>query len=654
MEKKSLTRKEKRQLIRILVALAAFAAVFIADKIITLGNVFPGKAGWIFPFALYLAIYLLIGYDVLWRAVRNILHGQVLDENFLMCFATLGAFALAIYRGVTGQEIEGFDEACAVLLFYQIGEFFQDFATGKSRQSIAALMDIRPDVANVRRDGEVKAVDPSEVKAGELIVINPGERVPLDGKVEKGASVLDTRALTGESLPCEVECGDEVISGSVNLSSQLEVRVEREFYDCTVTKILDLVENASEQKSKAENFITKFARYYTPAVVGVAILLAIVPSLITSAWSVWIYRALSFLVVSCPCALVISIPLSFFAGLGAASRSGILVKGSNYLEKFDRAGVFVFDKTGTLTKGNFAVTKVVPAERRDEILRLAAIAERDSGHPIARSIAASYGKDAEDGYTLTALAGMGVAAEKDGEIIYCGNEKLMKAKGIDFVREDEVGTVVYVARGKEFVGAILISDELKEEAVPVMHALNGMGCRTVMLTGDNEAVAARVARDVGVSEYKASLLPQNKVEEVEALLAEKPKNRALCFVGDGINDAPVLMRSDIGIAMGGVGSDAAIEAADIVLMKDDLRCLPLAKRIARKTMTIVFENIIFSIAVKLVILVLSAFGIANMWVAVFGDVGVAILAILNAMRVNVRYKGTEQLAPIPKGDKTRA
>lgn len=643
MDKKILSRKEKIQLIRIIVALVAFAAVFTADKIVGLGSVFPGKAAWLFPFALYLIIYLAIGYDVLWRAVRNIAHGQVLDENFLMCFATIGAFSLAIFRGVTGQEIEGFDEACAVLLFYQVGEFFQDFATGKSRQSIAALMDIRPDVANVRRNEEIMIVDPSEVKAGELILVNPGERVPLDGKIEKGASVLDTRALTGESLPREVGVGDEVISGSVNLSSQLEVRVEREFYDCTVTKILDLVENASEQKSKAENFITKFARYYTPAVVGIAVLLAIIPGLITSAWSVWIYRALSFLVVSCPCALVISIPLSFFAGLGAASRSGILVKGSNYLEKFDCADIFVFDKTGTLTKGNFAVTKISPAERSDEILHLAAIAERDSDHPIARSIALCYGKEAEEGYTLTALAGRGVAAEKDDDIIYCGNEKLMQEKGISFLREEGTGTVVYVARGKEFIGAILISDELKTESRQVINSLNGMGCRTVMLTGDNGVIAKRVAEEVGVTQYKASLLPQNKVEEVEKLLNEKPKKSALCFVGDGINDAPVLMRSDIGIAMGGVGSDAAIEAADIVLMKDDLRCLPLAKRIARRTMRIVFENIVFCIVVKLAILVLSALGFANMWVAVFGDVGVAVLAILNAMRVNTRYKGAENI-----------
>ena len=643
MEKRALSHKEKKRLLRIIAALVLFAAVFAADKIVNLGAVFAGRHAWLFPFALYLAIYLLIGYDVLWRAVRNIARGQVLDENFLMCFATIGAFALAIFRGVTGQRIEGFDEACAVLLFYQVGEFFQDFAAEKSRGSIAALMDIRPDVANVKRGGAVAAVDPCEVKAGEVIVVNPGERVPLDGVIIKGASALDMRALTGESAPREAGCGDEVISGSVNLSSQIEVSVRREYYESTVTKILDLVENASSQKSKAENFITKFARYYTPAVVGVALLLAVVPGLITSAWADWIYRALNFLVVSCPCALVISVPLSFFAGLGAASRSGILIKGSNYLEKFDRADIFVFDKTGTLTKGNFAVTKVSPAARREEILRLAAIAEHDSAHPIARSIAESYGKEAEGGYTLTALAGRGIAAEKDGDVILCGNEKLMRERGIPFVKEEGVGTVVYVARGKQFIGSILVSDELKEETRQVIGGLNTAGCRTVMLTGDNEAVAARVSKEAAVAEYKASLLPQDKVKEVESMLACKPKKSVLCFVGDGINDAPVLMRSDIGVAMGGVGSDAAIEAADIVLMKDDLRCLPLAKRIARKTMAIVRQNIVFCIAVKLAILLLSALGFANMWIAVFGDVGVAVLAILNAMRVNTRYKGAEEL-----------
>ena len=632
-----MSRKERKNLIRIIVALALFVVLFVTDKAIGLGNVFEGPAAWVFPFCLYLVVYLIIGYDVLWRAARNIVHGQVLDENFLMCVATLGAFALAIYRGATGQEIEGFDEACAVLLFYQVGEFFQSYATGKSRKSISALMDIRPDYANLLRGDEVVRVDPDEVEVGDVIVVNPGEKIPLDGVTVRGASALDTKALTGESLPRDVAEGDAVISGCVNVTSRLEVRVTKKFYDSTVSKILELVENAGEQKSKAENFITKFAKYYTPAVVGVAVILAVLPGLITSDWSTWIYRALSFLVVSCPCALVISIPLSFFAGIGAASRYGILIKGSNYLEKFNRADIFVFDKTGTLTKGNFAVAEVYPADRADEVLRLAAIAENGSGHPIARSIVEKYGKAPESGWSLTNVAGEGVVAQKAGERIACGNDKLMRREGVEPVAADGVGTVVYVAHDGKFVGRLLIADEIKPETREVMDGLNGMGCRTVMLTGDNAAIAANVAEKAGVSSYKASLLPQNKVEEVEKLLAEKAPGDVLCFVGDGINDAPVLMRSDIGIAMGGVGSDAAIEASDIVLMKDDLRGLPLAKRIAKKTMAIVMQNIVFSIIVKLAILVLSAFGITNMWVAVFGDVGVAILAILNAMRVNTRY-----------------
>ena len=639
MKNFSLSRKDRKNLIRIIVALVLFLAILITDKIIVLGDVFEGPAAWVFPFCLYLAVYLIIGYDVLWRAIRNIAHGQVFDENFLMCVATLGAFALAIYRGATGQEIEGFDEACAVLLFYQVGEWFQSYATGRSRKSISALMDIRPDYANiVRADGTTEKVDPSEVKIGDTILINPGEKVPLDGVIIKGISTLDTKALTGESLPRDVEAGVEVISGCVNLTSQLEVKVNKEFYDSTVSKILELVENASSQKSKAENFITKFAKYYTPIVCAVALLLAIIPGSITADWSTWVYRALSFLVVSCPCALVISIPLSFFAGIGAASRYGILIKGSNYLEKFNKANTFVFDKTGTLTKGNFAVTKIVPQDKSEEILRLAAIAEKDSNHPIARSIVAHYGKETEGGYTITNVAGEGIIAEKGGDRIFCGNEKLMASNGIKYSTPQGVGTVVYVAKNGQYIGAILIADEIKPETKQVIGELNGMGCKTIMLTGDNEKIAKSVAGDIGVTGYKASLLPQNKVAEVEKLLSQKGNGDVLCFVGDGINDAPVLMRSDVGIAMGGVGSDAAIEASDIVLMKDDLKGISLAKRIARKTMAIVMENIVFSIAVKVAILILSAFGITNMWVAVFGDVGVAILAILNAMRVNSKYK----------------
>ena len=637
MKKATMSRKERRNLVRILIALGLFGMLFAADAVVGLEGVFGGRCGWLFPFALYLIVYFVIGYDVLWKAIRNISHGQIFDENFLMCVATLGAFALGIYRGVAGLEIEGFDEACAVLLFYQVGEWFQSYATGKSRKSISALMDIRPDYANVRRGDGFEQVDPGEVAVGDIILINPGEKVPLDGVVVKGETTLDTKALTGESLPRDVAAGSEVISGCVNLTSQIEVRVTKAFYDSTVSKILDLVENAASQKSKAENFITTFAKYYTPAVVAVAVLLAVVPGALTADWSTWVYRALSFLVVSCPCALVISIPLSFFAGIGAASRYGILVKGSNYLEKFNRANTFVFDKTGTLTKGNFAVTNVSPESDRDEILRLAAIAEQDSNHPIARSIVAAYGGEVEQGFTLTNIAGEGIVAERGDDEILCGNEKLMAEHNIQFVKEDGLGTVVYVAHNGKFVGSLLIADEIKEESRQVVGELNAMGCKTVMLTGDNEAIAKSVASQIGLTGYKASLLPQNKVEEVDAMLQAKGQKDVLCFVGDGINDAPVLMRSDIGIAMGGVGSDAAIEASDIVLMKDDLRGIPLAKRIAKKTMGIVGENIWFSISVKLAILVLSAFGIASMWIAVFGDVGVAVLAILNAMRVNTRY-----------------
>ena len=639
---KSLSKKERKNLIRIIIALAAFVIVFALDKIITLAEVFGGEGGWLFPFALYLVIYLVIGYDVLWRAVTNICHGQVFDENFLMCIATVGAFALAIYRGVTGQAIEGFDEACAVLLFYQVGEFFQTYATGKSRKSISKLMDIRPDYANVLRGGRTERVYPDEVAVGETIVVNPGEKVPMDGIVVKGQTTLDTKALTGESLPRDIGEGCEIISGSVNMTSQIEVEVKKEFYDSTVSKILDLVENAAAQKSKAENFITKFAKYYTPIVVIVAALLAVVPGLVTGDWSTWIYRALSFLVVSCPCALVISIPLSFFAGIGAASRYGILVKGSNYLEKFNNADIFVFDKTGTLTKGNFAVTEVLPADKKEEVLALAAVAEKDSAHPIAVSIRECYGKEAAGGYTLTNIAGHGVVASKGGDVICCGNEKLMRDKGIDFKEHPGVGTVVYVARNGKFEGSLLIADQIKEEAAPMVRELTDMGCKTVMLTGDNDAIASRVAAQIGVTSYKASLLPQDKVTEVEKMLAAKKEGDVLCFVGDGINDAPVLMRSDIGIAMGGVGSDAAIEAADIVLMHDQLKGISLAKRIARKTMAIVKENIVFSLVIKIAILALSALGITNMWFAVFGDVGVAVLAILNAMRVNSNYHKKSQ------------
>ncbi len=615
-----MTKKQKKNLIRIGIALILFLILFIVDHIIHLDSLIPNpKINWILPTTLYLFIYIFIAYDVLWRAIRNILHGQVFDENFLMCIATIGAFA-----------IRSFDEAVAVILFYQVGEFFQSYAVGKSRKSIASLMDIRPDFANVLREGEIFTIDPEEVELDEIIIVQPGEKIPLDGKIIKGSSTLDTKALTGESLPREVYEGQEVISGCVNLTQTLHIKVTKLFYDSTVSKILELVENASEHKSKAENFITKFAKYYTPTVVLSALLLVVIPGAITQNWLDWLYRALNFLVVSCPCALVISIPLSFFAGIGAASKKGILIKGSNYLEQLHKANIYVFDKTGTLTKGNFVVTRVFPEENKEEILRLAAIAEAGSNHPIAQSILKLVEVN-ETGYTIENIAGYGIVAKKE-DIILCGNDKLMEQRNISYVKEMGIGTVVYVAKNDKFIGSILISDEIKEETEAVICSLNKMGGKTIMLTGDNEAIAQHVSKQIGVTEFKASLLPQNKVEEVEKLLAAKKEKDLLCFIGDGINDAPVLMRSDIGISMGGVGSDAAIEASDIVLMKDDLRGISTAKRIARKTMTIVIENIVFALGIKIAVLILSAIGISNMWLGVLADVGVAILAILNAMR----------------------
>ena len=629
-------KKDKIKLVRIIAAFCLFVVVMVTDKAIGLTTVSGGGHGWLLPFGLYLTVYILIGYDVLWRAVRNIAHGSIFDENFLMCLASLCAFGLAIYSSAGGGKTEGFDEACAVLIFYQVGEFFESYATGRARKSVSALMDIRPDYANVYRDGEILRSDPSQVSVGEIITVYPGEKVPLDGVVVKGATSLDVRALTGESQPKDVSENFTVLSGSVNMTSQIDVRVEKEFYDSTVSKILNLVENAAARKAKTENFITRFAKYYTPAVVLIAAMVAVVPSLITGAWSVWIYRALSLLVVSCPCALVISIPLSFFAGIGAASRYGILIKGSNYLELMARANLFVFDKTGTLTEGNFEVAKIVPQEKADEILRLAAIAESGLSHPIARSVLKKYGTEPERGYILTECSGKGVIAERGGHVIYCGNEKLMEEKGVPYVPENDAGTIIYVAENGKYIGSLLITDTPRKEAGEVITKLNAERAKTVMLTGDNPIIARSVAAKLGVSDFKASLLPQDKVDAIEKFGAED-KNNVICFVGDGINDAPVLMRSDVGVAMGGVGSDAATEAADVVLMKDDLSGILRVRRIARKTLKIVFENILFSIAIKAGIMLLSAIGITNMWFAVFGDVGVSVLAILNAMRVNSKY-----------------
>ena len=611
----------KKRLIRIIISLILFIILFTIDKIVDLGSVidldFP-----ILPFSLYLAIYILIGYDVVFKAIRNICHGQIFDENFLMCVATIGAYAIGAY-----------EEAVAVLLFYQIGEYFQDYAVNKSRKSISSLMDIRPDYANLLVDGEFKVVDPEEIKVGDIILVKPGEKIPLDGIIVKGETSIDTKSLTGESLPKDACINDLVISGCVNISSQIEVKVEKEFYDSTVSKILDLVENATSQKAKYENFITKFAKFYTPIVCMLALLLFLIPGIITGDYKEWLYRALNFLVVSCPCALVISIPLSFFSGIGAASKYGILIKGSNYLELFNKVNTFTFDKTGTLTKGNFKVTKIYPEELKDEIIKCAAIAEYNSSHPIARSIVEYYDNEIDSSYELTNVSGKGIIARKDNEIILCGNDKLLNDNNIEFNPIDEVGTLVHVVRNNKYLGYILITDEIKEEASYVIKSLNTFS-KTIMLTGDNYKQANYVKETLNLSDFKASLLPQDKVLELKTIMDNN--DGLTCFIGDGINDAPVLATANIGIAMGALGSDAAIEASDIVLMKDDLKGLITLKKIAKKTMRVVLENIIFALTVKIGVLVLSALGITNMWIAVFADVGVAILAILNAMRVGMK------------------
>ena len=581
--------------------------------------------------ARFLLPYLVIGWDVLWRAVRNIAHGQVFDENFLMAIATVGALFIGEYA-----------EAVFVMLFYQVGELFQSYAVGKSRQSIAALMEIRPDYANVERDGQVEQVDPDEVEVGETILIKAGERVPLDGVVLEGRSDLDTAALTGESLPREVQSGDDVISGCVNLTGLLKVRVTKAFEESTVSKILDLVENAGSKKAKAENFITKFARYYTPTVVLAAVALALLPPLVGAVgWSESLHRALIFLVISCPCALVISVPLSFFGGIGGASKAGVLVKGGAYLEVLARAQIVVFDKTGTLTKGVFNVTAVHPEQcGEDRLLELAALAESWSEHPISRSLREAYGKevDASRVTDVEEHSGRGVHAKVDGQEIWVGNDKLMDAIGVSWHPCHRVGTTVHVAAKGEYLGHIVISDEVKEDAAQAVADLKALGvAKTVMLTGDSKAVGESVAAQLGLDEVHTQLLPADKVEQVEALLSEKTGKGCLAFVGDGINDAPVLSRADIGIAMGGLGSDAAIEAADVVLMDDKPSKIAVAIRIAQKTLVIVRQNIVFALGVKALVLVLGAVGEANLWEAVFADVGVSVIAILNAMRA---MKGT--------------
>lgn len=591
-------------------------------------------------FGLYLVPYLIIGYDILWKAFKGVKNRQPFDESLLMAIATLGAIILAVY------EDGDYTEAIGVMLFYQIGEWFQSYAVGKSRRNISELMDIRPDYANVEREnGQLEAVDPDEVEVGTIIVVKPGEKIPIDGEVVEGSSTLNTSALTGESLPREVESGDEVISGCININGLLKIRTTKEFGESTVSKILDLVENASSRKSKAEDFISKFARVYTPAVVAAAIALALVPPFVRMGfmgvpadWDVWIYRALTFLVISCPCALVISIPLSFFAGIGGASKAGVLVKGSNYLETLSKVKTVVFDKTGTLTKGVFQVTAAHPQEMSEkELLHLAAHVERYSTHPIAASLRAAYPNESDSCCVeaVEEIAGEGIRAHVNGNVVCVGNSKMMEAVGAEWYdcHRHAAGTVIHVSINGRYAGHVIISDVVKETSKAAIAALKSVGvARTVMLTGDAKEVADAVAKELGIDQVRSELLPADKVQNVEELLMENKGNGNLAFVGDGINDAPVLTRADIGIAMGAMGSDAAIEAADVVLMDDDPMKISQAIRISRKCLSIVNQNTWFSIGIKLVVLLLGAVGIANMWFAIFADVGVMILAVLNAMR----------------------
>ena len=578
--------------------------------------------------ALYIIAYLIVGLEIVRKALRNIIRGKVFDENFLMTVATIGAFGI-------GE----FPEAVAVMLFYQIGELFQSYAVDKSRKSISTLMNIRPDFANVDRNGNIEKVDPDDVKIGEIILVKPGEKIPLDGYVIEGSSTLDTKALTGESLPREIKEGEDVLSGVINLNGVIKIKVTKEYGESTVSKILDLVENASSKKSKSENFITKFARYYTPIVVIIAVFLAILPPLIIkdAMFSDWLYRALSFLVVSCPCALVISIPLSFFGGIGGASRIGILIKGSNYLEQLSNTEIIVFDKTGTLTEGVFEVQKVNSIDiSEEELLKITAYSENYSNHPIALSVKKAYGKEINEDEILETqeLSGLGVIAKINGQEILVGNEKLMSENQINFTKCNDIGTILHVAIDKKYVGYIVIADKIKEDAKSTIKNLKKNNIKqTIMLTGDRKNVGESVANELGIDKVYAELLPDGKVRQVESFLKETTEKGKLAFVGDGINDAPVLAISDIGIAMGGLGSDAAIEAADIVLMTDEPSKIVNAIQISKKTMRIVKENIIFAISIKVLVLILSAFGVSTMWEAVFADVGVSIIAIINALRV---------------------
>ena len=640
-----MNKKQKKWLKRILLALALFFTVMALDELGVLAGIFGEPGALYASFALYLIPYLIAGHDVLLKAWRNIRRGEAFDESFLMAVATIGAFAMIFFPETEPHMAEG----AAVMLFYQVGELFQSYAVGKSRKSIAAMMDIAPDYANIERDGAIVEVDPDEVQVGDIIVVKPGERVPIDGVVVDGTSQLDTAALTGESVPRHIEVGGEVISGCINMTGVLRIRTTKLFGTSTVSRILELVENASEKKARTENFITRFARVYTPIVTLAAVAIAVVPPLLgKGAWAGWILRGLTFLVVSCPCALVISVPLSFFGGIGGASRLGILVKGSNYLEALAQVDTVVFDKTGTLTSGTFGVVGVRPADAidSDQLLAVAAHAEAFSDHPIALSVKKAYLDEAPadseriiDQARIEGAAeesGHGVKATVDGHAVLVGNDKLMSAHGISCPDCELTGTILHVAIDGAYAGHIVIADTVKDDAAQAIADLHAAGVeRCIMLTGDREEVARSVASDLGLDEYHAQLLPGDKVEQVERILDSARGN--LAFVGDGINDAPVLTRADVGIAMGAMGSDAAIEAADIVLMDDKPSNIARAIRVARKTMRIVHQNIVFAIGVKLLILALAAVGIANMWLAVFGDVGVAVIAILNAMRaMNVK------------------
>lgn len=609
----------KKEVIKVVIALILFLISLII----------PFENAWI-NIGIYIVSYLIVGLDVLIEAIKNIFKGEVFDENFLMTIATIGAFAIGEYP-----------EAVAVMLFYQVGEMFQSYAVDKSRKSIASLMDIRPDFANIKKNGSIEKVSPDKINIGDIIIVKPGEKVPLDGTIVDGNSILDTSALTGESVPREVSIGDEILSGSINQNGLIEIKVTKSFGESTVSKILDLVENASSKKSKSENFISKFAKYYTPIVVVIAVLLAIIPPIIfkETEFIQWLYRALTFLVVSCPCALVISIPLGFFGGIGGASKLGVLVKGSNYLEALSKTEVVVFDKTGTLTEGVFEVKKVNSVDiTKEDLIKYAAYAESFSNHPIANSLKKAYGKDIDNKKISETheLSGLGVNAVVDGKEVFVGNEKLMQEKNIEYIKCNEIGTILYVAINNQFKGTIIISDKIKADAKETIEKLKKNNVKKiVMLTGDKKAVGESVAKELGLDEVYTELLPNNKVEKVEELMKSKSENGKLAFVGDGINDAPVLAISDIGIAMGGLGSDAAIEAADVVLMTDEPSKVVDAIKISKKTLKIVKQNIIFAIVIKILVLILSAIGLSNMWQAVFADVGVSVLAILNALRVLV-------------------